>query len=53
MKRILSISFCFHDSAVTIADEKEILIHVEYERFVKRKHDRFNEQKLRNLEKGI
>ena len=41
MKKILSISFCYHDSAITIADERKILIHIEYERFVNKKHERF------------
>ena len=39
---ILSISFCYHDSCITIANNKEILIHLEAERFFREKHKRFN-----------
>ncbi len=35
---ILSLSFCYHDSAVTIADQKEVLLHLEAERFFRKKH---------------
>jgi len=40
-KIILSISFCYHDSAITFANEKEILLHLEAERFFRKKHIRF------------
>jgi len=39
-KYTLSIAFCMHDSCVTIADEKQILLHLEGERFFKTKHIR-------------
>lgn len=41
-KLILSISFCFHDSCITLANEKEILIHLEAERIFREKHKKFN-----------
>ena len=41
-KLILSISFCYHDSAVTLANEEEILLHLEAERVFREKHKRFN-----------
>ena len=40
-KLILSISFCFHDSCVTLANEEEILIHLEAERIFREKHKKF------------
>lgn len=40
-KYILSISFCYHDSSITIADNKKILLHLEYERICRKKHARF------------
>lgn len=40
-KLILSISFCFHDSAITFSDYKEILLHLEAEKVFRRKHMRF------------
>lgn len=41
MKKILSISFCYHDSAITFSDGKEILLHLEAERYFRIKHKRF------------
>lgn len=41
MKKILSISFCYHDSAITLSNGKEILLHLEAERYYKEKHKRF------------
>ena len=35
---IMSLSFCYHDSAVSIADEHEILLHLEAERLFRKKH---------------
>lgn len=54
-KLILSISFCYHDSAITLANEKEILIHLEAERVFRKKHKRFdNLQEVDYLvEKGL
>lgn len=40
-KLILSISFCFHDSCITLADEEEVLIHLEAERIFREKHKKF------------
>ena len=40
-KLILSISFCFHDSCITIANEEEVLIHLEAERIFREKHKKF------------
>lgn len=40
-KLILSISFCYHDSSVTFSTEKEILLHIEIEKFYNQKHKRF------------
>ena len=40
---ILSISFCYHDSAITIANHDEILIHLEAERFFRKKHFQIKE----------
>lgn len=40
-KIILSISFCYHDSAITFANENEILLHLEAERYFRKKHMRF------------
>lgn len=40
-KLILSISFCFHDSCITLADEEKVLIHLEAERVFREKHKRF------------
>ena len=45
MKKILSISFCFHDSAITFSDGKEILLHLEAERYFRIKHKRFKNLK--------
>lgn len=42
MKKILSISFCYHDSAITFSDGKKILLHLEAERYFRIKHKRFN-----------
>lgn len=42
MKKILSISFCFHDSAITFSNEREIVLHLEAERYFRVKHKRFN-----------
>lgn len=39
-KLILSISFCYHDSCITLANENEILIHLEAERIFREKHKR-------------
>lgn len=36
----LSIAFCNHDSCVTIADGRRVLLHLEGERFFKKKHIR-------------
>ena len=44
-KYILSISFCYHDSAITFSDEKKILLHLELERVTRKKHDRFRNVK--------
>lgn len=41
-KLILSISFCYHDSSITLADDKEILLHLEAERLYREKHKKFN-----------
>ncbi len=41
MKKILSISFCYHDSAITFSSDKEILLHLEAERYFRLKHKRF------------
>ena len=41
MKKILSISFCYHDSAITFSTDKEILLHIEAERYFREKHKRF------------
>ena len=38
---ILSISFCYHDSSVTFSTKKEILLHIEVEKFYNQKHKRF------------
>ena len=35
---IMSLSFCYHDSAVTIANEHEILLHLEAEMLFRKKH---------------
>ena len=40
-KLILSISFCFHDSCITLANEEEVLIHLEAERIFRAKHKKF------------
>ena len=40
-KYILSISFCYHDSSITFSDDKSILLHLEWERISRKKHDRF------------
>lgn len=37
-KLILSISFCFHDSGITLANEEKVLIHLEAERIFREKH---------------
>ena len=42
---ILSISFCYHDSAITFSDNKKILLHLELERVVRKKHERFRSLK--------
>lgn len=39
-KLILSISFCYHDSCITFADNKNILLHLEAERYFREKHKR-------------
>lgn len=44
-KYILSISFCYHDSAITFSNQKEILLHLELERISRKKHDRFRNLK--------
>lgn len=44
-KLILSISFCFHDSCITLANENEVLIHLEAERIFREKHKRFTNVK--------
>ena len=41
MKKILSISFCYHDSSITFSTDKEVLLHLEAERYYKEKHKRF------------
>lgn len=41
MKKILSISFCFHDSSIAFSDGKSIVLHMEAERFFNKKHKRF------------
>lgn len=40
-KLILSISFCFHDSCITLANEERVLIHLEAERIFREKHKKF------------
>ncbi len=45
MKKILSISFCYHDSAITFSDGKKILLHLEAERYFRIKHKRFKNLK--------
>ena len=40
-KLILSISFCFHDSCITLANEEKVLIHLEAERIFREKHKKF------------
>jgi len=44
-KLILSISFCYHDSAITLANKEEVLVHLEAERIYREKHKRFNNLK--------
>lgn len=41
-KLILSISFCYHDSAVTISDGDSILLHLEAERVFREKHKKIS-----------
>lgn len=41
MKKILSISFCYHDSAITFSNSKKVLLHLEAERYFRIKHKRF------------
>ena len=57
-KLILSISFCFHDSCITLANEEEVLIHLEAERIFRAKHKKFNMkivmiQKEKHMKKAI
>lgn len=40
-KLILSISFCFHDSCITLANEEKVLVHLEAERIFREKHKKF------------
>lgn len=40
-KIILSISFCYHDSSITFSTKKEVLLHIEVEKFYNKKHKRF------------
>ena len=49
MKYILSIYFGYHDSCVTIANEKEILLHLEAERVFKKKHLRVDKEQMEIL----
>lgn len=39
-KLILSISFCYHDSCITLSDGNSILLHLEAERYFRVKHKR-------------
>lgn len=41
-KYYLSISFCYHDSSIAISSDKEILLHIEAERYFRKKHYRFH-----------
>lgn len=41
-KLILSISFCYHDSCITFADEKKVLLHLEAERVFRIKHKKID-----------
>ena len=38
----LSISFCFHDSSIALANDSEVIFSIEAERFFKKKHMRFD-----------
>lgn len=42
-RNYLSISFCYHDSSITISSSNQILLHVEAERFFHKKHYRFKD----------
>src|SRR2546421_4341321 len=46
--KVLGIS-CGHDANICIVDEQEILIHLEKERFSRRKHDAGNVDDLINI----
>ncbi|MCT4574831.1 MAG: carbamoyl transferase NodU family protein [Alphaproteobacteria bacterium] len=47
---ILSVSFCYHDSCITISDKEKIILHLEAERVFRSKHIRMNsKEEMNNL----
>jgi carbamoyltransferase len=48
-KLILSVYYGEHDSCITFADEKEILLHLEAERYFRKKHIRVTPKQMEEL----
>lgn len=46
---IISVYFGYHDSCITIADKKEILLHLEAERYFRKKHIHVNQEQMLEL----
>jgi len=46
---ILSVYFGFHDSCLTISDGKEILLHMEAERYFRKKHLKLNGEQMEKM----
>jgi carbamoyltransferase len=45
----LSIFFGFHDSSITIANENQVMLHLEAERVLRKKHTRLNSEQMIEL----
>lgn len=48
-KHILSLYFGYHDSCVTISDNNEILLHLEAERYFRKKHIHLTPKQMKEL----
>ncbi|MDD2482840.1 MAG: carbamoyltransferase C-terminal domain-containing protein [Candidatus Shapirobacteria bacterium] len=46
---ILSVYFGYHDSSITFADDKEIILHLEAERYFRKKHIHLNKEQMFEL----
>lgn len=48
-KYILSIYFGYHDSCITVADDKQVLLHLEAERYFRKKHIHVSKEQMLEL----